>query len=157
MAMYHFRLKSDKKPNGTRVSAVKHVEYIRREGNFAEQEQWQAKTKFVGNVITTAEKTNALDGQTVLLYKTDEFGSIRNTARGIEVSAQASPTTISIALMLAYESLNHQPLILHGSPEFKKSVLSAAVFDELEITFADQLLQNEFVNRKEKADDCEKN
>ncbi|MBO4400415.1 MAG: MobA/MobL family protein [Selenomonadaceae bacterium] len=152
MAMYHFRLKSDKKPNGTRVSAVKHVEYIRREGNFAEQEQWQAKTKFVGNVITTAEKTNALDGQTVLLYKTDEFGSIRNTARGIEVSAQASPTTISIALMLAYESLNHQPLILHGSPEFKKSVLSAAVFDELEITFADQLLQNEFVNRKEKAE-----
>ena len=149
--MYHFRLKSDKKPNGARVSAVQHVDYIRREGNFAEQEQWLAKTKFVGNVITTAEKSNALDGQTALLYKTDEFGSIRNTERGLEVSEQASPTTISIALMLANESLNHQPLILHGSPEFKKSVLNAAVFDELEITFADQLLQNEFVNRKEKA------
>ena len=32
MAMYHFRIKSDKKPNGTKVSAVKHVEYINREG-----------------------------------------------------------------------------------------------------------------------------
>ena len=56
------------------------------------------------------------------------------------MSEQASPTTIAIALMLAHESLNHQPLVLHGSPEFKKSVLRAAVFDELEITFADQLL-----------------
>jgi len=34
MAMYHFRLKSDKKPNGTKISAVKHVEYINREGLF---------------------------------------------------------------------------------------------------------------------------
>ena len=149
--MYHFRLKSDKKPNGTRVSAVKHVEYISREGNFAEQEQWLAKTKFVGNVIKTAEETNALDGQTVLLYKTDDFGSIRNSAQGIEVSEQASPTTISIALILAHESLNHQPLILHGSADFKKYVLNAAVADELDISFADPLLQNEFIRRlKEK-------
>lgn len=28
MAMYHFRTKSDKKPNGSKVSAIKHVEYI---------------------------------------------------------------------------------------------------------------------------------
>ena len=35
MAMFHFRLKSDKKPNGTKISAVKHVEYIDREGSFA--------------------------------------------------------------------------------------------------------------------------
>ena len=147
MAMYHFRLKSDKKPNGTRVSAVQHVDYIRREGNFSEHEQWLAKTKFVGNMITTAETTNALDGQTVLLYKTDDFGSIRNSANGIEVSENASPTTISIALMLAYESLNHQPLIIHGSPEFQQSVLNAAVFDELEISFADRLLQNEFIHQ----------
>ena len=30
MAMFHFRLKSDKKPNGTKISAIKHVEYIDR-------------------------------------------------------------------------------------------------------------------------------
>ena len=38
MAMYHFRIKSDKKPNGTKISAVKHVEYINREGTFAHDE-----------------------------------------------------------------------------------------------------------------------
>ena len=31
MAMFHFRLKSDKKPDGTKISAVKHVDYIRHE------------------------------------------------------------------------------------------------------------------------------
>ena len=28
MAMFHFRLKLDKKPSGTKISAVKHVEYM---------------------------------------------------------------------------------------------------------------------------------
>ena len=34
MAMFHFRIKSDKKPNGTKISAVQHVEYINRERAF---------------------------------------------------------------------------------------------------------------------------
>ena len=37
MAMFHFRLKSDKKPNGTKISAVKHVEYINREKAFSKR------------------------------------------------------------------------------------------------------------------------
>jgi len=41
--MYHFRIKSDKKPNGTKISAVKYVEYINREGKFFSPEQWQQK------------------------------------------------------------------------------------------------------------------
>ena len=41
MAMFHFRLKSDKKPDGTRISPVQHVDYIRHEGNFAEEKEWQ--------------------------------------------------------------------------------------------------------------------
>ena len=49
MAMYHFRIKSDKKPNGTKISAVQHVEYINREGKFSTPEQWQQKNKFVGD------------------------------------------------------------------------------------------------------------
>ena len=47
MAIYHFWLKSDKKPNGTKISVVKHVEYIKREGYFAHDEQWKQKNKFV--------------------------------------------------------------------------------------------------------------
>ncbi len=77
MAMYHFRLKSDKKPNGTKISAVQHLKYINREEKFSSQEQWEQKNKFVGNFITTAETKDLLDGQNALLYKTDDFGSIK--------------------------------------------------------------------------------
>ena len=35
MATYHFRIKNDKKPDGTRISAVTHAEYVGREGKFS--------------------------------------------------------------------------------------------------------------------------
>ena len=43
MAMFHFRLKSDKKPDGTRISANQHLQYIQREGNFSHIEQSHQK------------------------------------------------------------------------------------------------------------------
>ena len=157
MAMFHFRLKSDKKPNGTKISAVKHVEYINREGSFAHDEHWQENNKFVGDFITTAQTANALNGLETLLYKTDDFGSIKNSAKGIEVTENASTTTLSIALMLAAETMNHQPLIIKGSPDFHKAVLQTALLANLPVTFADRLLQNEFERLKErKADDDKK-
>ena len=94
MAMFHFRLKSDKKPNGTKISAVKHVEYINREGSFSHEEHWQESNKFVGDFITTAQTANALNGLEMLLYKTDDFGSIKNSERGIEVTENASSTRV---------------------------------------------------------------
>ena len=100
MAMFHFRLKSDKKPDGTRISAVQHVDYIRHEGNFAEEQEWAKNNKFVGNVISSTDKKDVCKGQETLLYKTDDFGSIRNTEKGIEVTEKASPTTLAVALML---------------------------------------------------------
>ena len=100
MAMYHFRLKSDKKPNGTKISAVKHVEYINREGAFSEDEHEKGNDKFVGNFITTEKTPNVFGGENELLYKTDSFGLIRNTERGIEVTENASETTIATALVL---------------------------------------------------------
>ena len=115
MAMFHFRLKSDKKPNGTSISAVKHVDYIQREGRFKNIDQLQANTSFVGNFISSNEIKDAFGGRDALLYKTDDFGSIRNSKNGIEVTENSSPTTLSIALMLADETMNHQPLILNGS------------------------------------------
>ena len=62
MAMYHFRLKSDKKPNGTKISAVKHVEYINREGAFSEDEHEKGNDKFVGNFITTEKTPKSANG-----------------------------------------------------------------------------------------------
>ena len=149
MAMFHFRLKSDKKPDGTKISAVQHVDYIRREGNFANIENWNANNKFVGNFISSSEVKDACNGLETLLYKTDILGSIRNTAQGIEVTEKASPTTLAIALMLADEKMEHKPLIISGSPAFKKSILNAALISNLPITFDDKLLQNEFLKQKE--------
>ena len=149
MAMFHFRLKSDKKPNGTKISAVKHVEYIDREGSFAHDEQWKENNKFVGDYITTAETSNVLGGLNALLYKTDEFGSIRNTERGLELTENASLTTISIALMLADEAMEHKPLIINGSVAFRKSVLEAAFRANLPISFQNKLLQRALESKKE--------
>ena len=152
MAMYHFRIKSDKKPNGTKVSAVKHVEYINREGTFAHDELWKQTNKFVNNFITTAQPPNAFDGFNDLLYKTDDFGSIKNSQRGIEVTENASLTTVAIALMLADESMQHKPLIVHGSSDFRKSVLTAAAKANLNLSFQDKLLQRAFEQKKAEQD-----
>ena len=156
MAMFHFRLKSDKKPNGTKISAVKHVEYINREGSFSHDEHWQKTNKFVGDCITTTQTANALDGLETLLYKTDDFGSIKNSAKGIEVTENASLTTLSIALMLAAQTMNNQPLIINGSPDFHKAILQTAFLANLPIAFADRLLQKEFERLKEKKIDDDK-
>ena len=150
MAMFHFRLKSDKKPSGTRISPIQHVDYIRREGNFAEDTQWQEKNKFVGNLISSAEVKNACKDFDSLLYKTDNFGSIRNTAQGIEVTEKASLTTIAVALMLADETMKHKPLIISGSNDFIRKVLDTAIFANLPVSFADKKIQNEFRQQKER-------
>ena len=152
MAMYHFRIKSDKKPNGTKVSAVKHVEYINREGTFAHDELWKQTNKFVNNFITTAQTQNVLNGFNTLLYKTDDFGSIKNSQRGIEVTENASLTTVAIALMLADESMQHKPLIVHGSSSFRKSALTAAAKANLNLSFQDKLLQSAFEQKKAEQD-----
>ena len=149
MAMYHFRIKSDKKPNGTKISAVQHVEYINREGKFSTPEQWQEKNKFVGDFISSEKFPNTFGGQNFLLYKTDNYGSIRNTQRGIEVTKNASEETIATALILAYEKMNHQPLIIHGSDDFKKAVLKTAIHQDLPISFDDLSFQNDFLRYKE--------
>ena len=155
--MYHFRIKSDKKTNGTKISAVKHVEYINREGTFTHDEHWKQTNKFVGNFITTKKTPNALDGLNALLYKTDDFGSIKNSERGIEVTENFSHTTIAIALMLADKALNHQPLIINGSPDFHKTVLQVALQDNLLISFQDKLMQGTFELRKREKENERRN
>ena len=157
MAMYHFRIKSDKKPNGTKISAVKHVEYINREGTFAHDELWKQTNKFVANFITTVQTPNALDGLNALLYKTDDFGSIRNSQRGIEVTENFSHTTIAIALMLADKTLNHQPLIINGSPDFLNTVLQVALENNISISFHDKLMQGTFELRKREQENERRN
>ena len=81
-------------------------------------------------------------------YKTDDFGSIKNSERGIEVTENFSHITIAIALMLADKALNHQSLIINGSPDFHKTILQVALEDNLPISFQDKLMQETFELRK---------
>lgn len=148
MALFHFRLKSDKKQSGAKVSAVKHVEYINREGTFAHEELGKQNNKFVGDFITTAQTPNVLGGSNTLLYKTDDFGSIRNTERGLEVTKNASLTTISFALMLADKTRGHKPLLINCSAQFRKKVLEATEQANLHISFQNKLLQREIERRR---------
>ena len=50
--------------------------------------------------------------------------------------------------MLADKTMNHQPLIISGSPAFRKAILNAALSSNLPVTFADKLFQFEFLKRK---------
>lgn len=150
MAMFHFRLKSDKKPDGTIISAVQHVDYINREGNFSDKEHLTPNDNFSGNFISIAETPIMLGGQNVLLYRTADFGAIRNTEKGIEISEDASPITIAIALTLAKEKLKNQPLIVYGSDKFKKELVETALKAKLPISFEDNFLQAEYEKEKER-------
>ena len=154
MATYHFRIKNDKKPDGTRISAVTHAEYVRREGKFSDIDRkdtlWQSLT---GNVITTEKVTDAFDGKYIPLYYTDDFGSIANTPHGITLTENPSLETIAIALSLADEAMDHQPLIVRGSEKFKSKVMEAAVLSKLNIAFADVFMQQEFQQKLEEAED----
>ena len=148
MALFHFRIKSDKKPDGSKISPAMHVDYIRREGAFSDIDLTTSNDRFSGNFISSAEIKDACGGLETLLYLTDCFGGIKNSSDGIEISENASPTTISIALMLADKAMKHQPLIISGSNNFKKSVINAAISDDLPVSFADPKLQNLFLHQK---------
>lgn len=124
------------------------MEYINREGAFSDDEHEKENDKFVGNFITTEKTPNALGGQNMLLYKTSGLGLIRNTESGLEVTEKASETTIATALLLAAQTMNHQPLIIKGSEEFKREVLKTAVLQDLPISFDDLLMQREFMRNK---------
>ena len=89
-----------------------------------------------------------MQAEKVIFYKTNGFGLIRNTAQGIEVSENASETTIATALLLAYETMHHQPLIINGSLDFKKAVLKTAILQDLPISFDDLIMQRDFMHYK---------
>ena len=64
------------------------------------------------------------------------------------MTEKASETTIATALLLAAQTMNHQPLIIKGSEEFKREVLKTAVLQDLPFSFYDLLMQREFMRNK---------
>lgn len=151
MALYHFTLKTDKRPggNGSRVAAISHVEYINREGAFAKIDEKDAS--MMSNLITTETKKDALNGKRAILYMST-FGNITNTEDGLLIENQPTLDTLTIALMVAHETM-HAPLTLKGSDYFKRKCVMAAAIADLPISFSDKQLQDRLDWKRKDLDD----
>ena len=144
MASYHFRVKSDRKSDGTKISASVHVDYIQRQGQYKNE---GAEKNFENNLITGGEKI--FGNETFPLYLTDDFGKIISTPVGLEVNGKSSPTTVSVALMLAKNLYKNQPLEIKGSKKFCDKVLQSAVENDFDIKFANETFQKKYEKMKE--------
>ena len=142
MAMYHFTLKKDMKPDGTKVKYVDQADYINREGKFKNSD------KLHDNLIRSLNGTTQIcDGKNIPIYKSP-FGNINIAPNGILVSGNASLTTIQIALQVANEVYNGQ-LSVEGSDRFRNKVVSAAAESSIPIDFASKTLNKLCFEKKE--------
>lgn len=76
-----------------------------------------------------------LDGKAVYLYKSG-FGDILNPPEGLRISGNASPVTVSIAMIIAKDSFG-EGVTLAGSPRFKDEAIRVATDCDFPMEFAD--------------------
>lgn len=101
MANYHFRIKTDKKKDGTRVLASNHVTYINREGKYKDiDERGIGSLSYVDTIAGEHPIEHPPERETIL-YKSP-YGTIKQDTMGaIHVSQNASIETVAIALSVA--------------------------------------------------------
>lgn len=146
MAIYHFTIKNDKKPStGKKISPIDHVEYIQREGKYAEED-----LKAVNRILTDARK-DLLNGQTATLYRSP-YGSITNTPDGLVVEKKPTDNTILLALTMAKEAMGDE-LIVSGSKKFQTRCAEVAAQANLDVRFKSRKLQQMKEETEEKIDD----
>ena len=70
MACFYFRLKTDKKPNGMRISSASHVSYVNREGRFRniDNVQEMGQNKSYKNFLSGDHPIMKLPEKPMLLY-----------------------------------------------------------------------------------------
>ena len=146
MASYHFKIKTDIRPNGTKVSAAAHADYNGREGRFEniDQEREQQSMGFTGNMIGVAAESN---GSQSLLYQSKE-GSLCDNGKAIETSDNASIEVLQVALTLAANKYGTE-LNVEGSEQYKAQVIVAAVEMKLPICFADKNMEEARIKLQE--------
>ena len=144
MAMYHFSLHKDKKPDGTKVAATEHVSYIKREGKYKNPD------KDPENIIRGPGKDPMFEGKPFLLYRSN-YGDITNTPNGLVLSGNVSPTTVGIAMMVA-QRIYQDGINVTGSDRFKARAIRAAVDSNLDVNFQDEMLGRIFRDTKEKTE-----
>lgn len=149
MACYHFRLKSDKKPNGMRVSSAEHISYVNREGKYQDADsRFILQTGSYKNTIYGTHPILSLPKKPMLLYSSP-FGNIKLDAHGIHVSHGASIETQAIALRTAQKIFGDE-LGVHGDEGFTRNLLIAerdlqlgAHFSDADLERANEKMQKE--------------
>jgi len=148
MACYHFTIKTDKKPDGTKVAASTHVDYIAREGKYKDYEYpEQIENVIPDNRISSDAPIEEAPELTRLLYRSP-FGNIYYSNNGVLVSNNASVETVAIALGVT-EKLYGGKVSLSGSELFQAQVLVAANELDLPLHFASTNLEEKYRQMQE--------
>lgn len=151
MPCYHFRIKSDKKKGGGRVSAAEHSRYIVREGKYRDYDEKDLERLKYENVITGDNPIETLPNRELILY-TSPFGVIKQDELGIRVSKGASVETVAIALTVARYIYGNDGISVSGSRKFEGAAVTAAHEMELPIHFKEENLEAALQERKEKSE-----
>ena len=150
MACYHFTVKLDRKPDKMPVGAETHLDYIHREGRFANLDikRALAEQKFSGNMLCPVQTQ---DKEAVAPLYRSMYGSIIDNGVGIELSDRASLETVQVALAVARKKYG-DTLAVSGTTKFKARVLVAADEMEYPIRFADPVMQKQYEKMQEEKD-----
>lgn len=148
MACYHFTIKADKKPDGTKVAASTHVDYIAREGKYKDYDKTvQIENVIPDNRIFSDIPIEEAPDRTCLLYRSP-FGNIYYSKNGVHVSDNTSVETVAIALGVT-EKIYGGKVSLSGTALFQAQVLVAANEMNLPLHFADTHLEEKYKQMQE--------
>ena len=154
MACYHFRLKSDKKPDGTRMSSAEHVSYVNREGKYQDADSRQVlQMGSYKNTISGTHPIFTLPKKPMLLYSSP-YGNIKLDVYGIHVSHRASAETKAIALATAQRIFGDE-LSVAGDATFVRDLLIIERDLELGAHFSDADMERANENLKKEREEIE--
>ena len=152
MAHYYFRIKSDRKSDGKKISALNHLKYINREDEYAKVGMTADEKSFNVNYITSSKNSKVFNDDFRLLYVSEKYGKIAKTKKGIGLAGKFSDLTVATALEIAKKEFGDSPLIVHGSKYFREKVLQIANYIDLKIDFDGKVIaKNNLQNFEEEA------
>lgn len=154
MASYHFTIKVDQKPDKTAITAATHVDYINRDGSF---QNIDFKREIDAQVLSgcllrpasLAKKQRNPHSATLLQNKDAKFlyksvyGSILETANGIEYTDGASQETKQIALALAKHRYGNE-LDISGPLSEVTSILRAGQDMDYPVQFSSHAINKNY-------------
>ncbi len=154
MASYHFTIKVDQKPDKATISAATHADYINRDGSFQNIDfKREIEAQLLSGCIlrpahlsAKAYKPSPLslprNKDAKFLYKSI-YGSILETANGIEYTDGASDETKQIALALAKHRYGDK-LALTGPLSEISSILRAGQSMDYPVEFASNAINSNY-------------